>query len=99
MVSNFEESEIDLIFSPLGGIIGGLYLLPSLITFLFSLLEGLLGGLLEGLLGVFDDQLIEQDYVKPMPYLVISAPKKNDTQDINNKLNAMFKPTDEPINK
>ena len=52
-VSNFEESEIDLTFSPpLGGIIGGLYLLPSLITFLFSLLEGLLGGLLEGLLAV-----------------------------------------------
>ena len=36
-------------------------------------------------------ELMDEDYVKPMPYLVITAPKKNDTQDINNKLDAMFK--------
>ena len=36
-------------------------------------------------------ELLDEDYVKPKPYLVIAAPKKDSTQDINNKLDAMFK--------
>tara|TARA_B100001250_G_C19325846_1_gene582477 strand:+ start:68 stop:421 length:354 start_codon:yes stop_codon:yes gene_type:complete len=36
-------------------------------------------------------ELLDTDYVKPKPYLVIAAPKKNSTQDINNKLDTMFK--------
>ena len=36
-------------------------------------------------------ELLDEDYVKPKPYLVIAAPKKNSTQDINNKLDNIFK--------
>ena len=43
------------------------------------------------MLAKFKAEQMEEDYVKPLPYLVIAAPKKNSTQDINAKLNAMFK--------
>ena len=43
------------------------------------------------MLAKFKAEQMDEDYVKPMPYLVIAAPKKKDTQDINNKLDAMFK--------
>ena len=43
------------------------------------------------MLAKFKAEQMEEDYVKPLPYLVIAAPKKNSTQDINTKLDAMFK--------
>mgnify|MGYP003151073550 CR=1 FL=1 len=42
----------------------------------------------------------EVDYVKPLPYLVIGKAKRQDTtQDINTKLNAMFKSDEEVSTK